>query len=101
MVAAGAGGAVVTLGAAGAVAAMDEPPGRSDLLRTLGAYPVGSGDAFLAGLVVGHLEGLGAAGALALGAGAGAANARAAGAGTLDGALARSLAASTQVDRIG
>jgi len=101
MVAAGAGGAVVTLGVAGAMAAMDGATWLIGPPADLGSYPVGSGDAFLAGLVVGHLEGLGTRGALALGAGAGAANARTAGAGSLDGALARSLAAATQVDGIG
>ena len=101
MVEAGASGAIVTLGAAGAVASLEgsdwtigPPSGR-------GAYPVGSGDAFLAGVVVGSVEGLGAAASLALGAGAGAANAQVAGAGILDGSLARSLAATIEVTRIG
>ena len=101
MVAAGAGAAVITQGAAGAVARLDDTTWQIGPPPALGPYPVGSGDAFFAGLVVGHLEGLGAEAALALGAGAGAANARVAGAGVLDGSLARSIAASTHVDRIG
>ena len=101
IVAGGAAAGVVTLGDTGSVAVLDGVRWRLGPPSNHGAYPVGSGDAFLAGLVVGHVEGLGAAGSLALGAGAGAANAQVAGAGTFDGSLARELAAATRVDRIG
>ena len=84
---------------AGAVAVLDGTAWRVGPPAEAGPYPVGSGDAFLAGLVVGRTSGLATADQLALAAGAGAANARLAGAGTLDGDLARDLAGSVSVDR--
>jgi 1-phosphofructokinase len=86
------GAVVVTMGTAGAVMLTPDGnalEGRHDLT---GAYPVGSGDAFLAGLVVSLDDGAGWGDALALALGAGAANAEVPGAGRLDGARARELA---------
>jgi fructose-1-phosphate kinase PfkB-like protein len=57
-----------------------------------GRYPVGSGDAFLAGLVVGLERDVGWPAALRLALGAAAANAEIPGAGALDAARAEALA---------
>ena len=57
-----------------------------------GRYPVGSGDAFLAGLVVALERGDGWAGALRLALGAATANAELPGAGRLDPSRAQALA---------
>ena len=62
-----------------------------------GPYPVGSGDAFLAGLVVALDRGAGWPEALAAGLGAGAANAEQPGAGRLDRARAEELASDAAV----
>lgn len=101
MVADGTDAAVVTLGMAGAVAVLDGATWRVGPPPDAGPYPVGSGDAFLAGLLVGRTSGLTTADQLALAAGAGMANARLAGAGTLDGELARDLARTVSVVRVG
>ena len=61
---------------------------------------MGSGDAFLAGLVVALDRGAEWPAALALAIGAGAANAELAGAGRLDPARAESLAARAKVERL-
>ncbi|MEO5939316.1 MAG: PfkB family carbohydrate kinase, partial [Candidatus Limnocylindrales bacterium] len=81
----GAGAAVITLGAEGAVLAdgagawrLSAPP------TTRGAYPVGSGDAFLAGLASGMVDGLTLVEAARRGMAAGFANAQRPGAGNLD-----------------
>jgi 1-phosphofructokinase family hexose kinase len=80
----GAGSAIVTLGAGGAVlvSATDAvhlvPP------DVRGIYPVGSGDAFLAGLAVGLTSGMTLLEAARLGVAAGTANAELPGAGELD-----------------
>ena len=63
----------------------------------LGRYPVGSGDACLAGMVWGRADGGDWAEALALGLGAAAANAEQPGAGRLDAERARELAALAEV----
>jgi 1-phosphofructokinase family hexose kinase len=83
--------AVVTLGAEGAVLAGPEGGWRGRA-PAVGRYPVGSGDALLAGLVAGLERGLGRRAALAAGLGAGAANAEQPGQGRLDPARARALA---------
>lgn len=85
--------AVVTAGVEGAVAR-----GVRVCSDTHGAHPVGSGDAFLAGLLAALPAGVPAGGAelhaaLRLATGAGAANALVPGAGRLDAATARQLAA--------
>jgi 1-phosphofructokinase family hexose kinase len=84
--------AVVTRGTEGAImvtAAGEQLEGR---LAARGSYPVGSGDAFLAGLVVALDRGAGWADALRAALGAGAANAEQPGAGRLERARAERLA---------
>lgn len=97
-----AGGAghsgVVTRGAEGAVLAAADGTGWRGRLHVRGPYPVGSGDAFLAGLVVARDRGASWPDALALALGAGAANAELAGAGRLDPARAETLAALAKVE---
>lgn len=87
----------ITLGEAGMV--LVDPDGRALAGSTpaRGRYPVGSGDALLAGLVVALADGEPWVAAAALGLGAGAANAEIAGAGCLDPARARELAAMADV----
>ena len=91
------GAAIVTRGADGAMIATPEGSVLLGRLYARGPYPVGSGDAFLAGLVVGleRRGGWGAATCLALGAAA--ANAERAGAGRLDAVRAEQLAAGAEV----
>jgi 1-phosphofructokinase family hexose kinase len=86
------GAVVVTDGTAGAalVTAGAALTGKGD---TVGAYPVGSGDACLAGLVTALDAGASWSDALRLGLGAAAANAERLGAGRLDQVRARALAA--------
>jgi 1-phosphofructokinase family hexose kinase len=86
------GAVVVTMGAAGAVMLTPDARALEGRLDVTGAYPVGSGDAFLAGLVVSLDDGAGWDDALSVALGAGAANAEVAGAGRLDGERARRLA---------
>ena len=87
----------ITLGEAGMV--LVDPDGRAftGSSSARGRYPVGSGDAFLAGMVVARADGEPWAAAAAAGLGAGAANAEVAGAGRLDPARARELAAIADV----
>jgi tagatose 6-phosphate kinase len=80
----GAAGVVVTLGRAGAVVVTAAGANRLDPDGAQGAYPVGSGDAFLAGLAVGIARGDDVPAAARLGMAAGAANASIPGAGELD-----------------
>jgi 1-phosphofructokinase family hexose kinase len=97
----GGGAAIITRGAEGAVV---RTPDRSVLRGRLyerGPYPVGSGDAFLAGLVVALERGDPWEAALRLALGAAAANAEAPGAGRLDPARALELAARAVVEPIG
>lgn len=87
----GAAAVIVTLGSAGAVAI---EPGGAWRLRgpgRLGDYPVGSGDAFLAGLIVSLAGGATFVDSLRFATAAGAANALVPGAGVLDPSVARSL----------
>ena len=81
---------MVTLGADGAVLAGPDGGWRGRA-PAVGRYPVGSGDALLAGLLAGLERGLDWRAALAAGLGAGAANAERAGQGRLDPARARAL----------
>jgi 1-phosphofructokinase/tagatose 6-phosphate kinase len=87
----------ITLGEAGMV--LVDPDGRALAGSTpaRGRYPVGRGDALLAGLVVALADREPWVAAAALGLGAGAANAEMAGAGRLDPARARELAAMADV----
>ena len=93
LVAAGAGGAVVTLGAAGAAGLVggEEWRVRTPLVQAVNT--VGSGDCFAAGLLLGFERGDGTEAALRAAAGAAAANAASALTGHFDLALARDLAA--------
>jgi 1-phosphofructokinase family hexose kinase len=93
------GAVVVTLGVSGAIAVDREgnafrvgPP------PIIGPYPVGSGDAFLAGLAVATINGRSFGEALSRGAGAASANALLRGAGRLDPTAAESFASLTRVD---
>lgn len=88
---AGAGEVVVTLGRAGAAVLAREGETVLPPPTTFGRYPVGSGDAFLAGLAVGRAGGLPLDEAARLGAAAGAANAAIPGAGDLDPATLEAL----------
>jgi 1-phosphofructokinase family hexose kinase len=80
----GAASVVVTLGRDGAVVVMAAGTSRLASTGAQGAYPVGSGDAFLGGLAVGIARGDGVPAAARLGMVAGAANAAVPGAGELD-----------------
>ena len=86
------GTAVVTRGPRGAVLVAADGTALSGSLNARGPYPVGSGDAFLAGLVVALHGGADWAGALRAALGAGAANADEMGAGVLDREMAERLA---------
>lgn len=91
----------VTLGKDGAVIVDSACEGYFMTLDVVGAYPVGSGDAFLAGLACGLAEGSRWADAARLAVGAAAANAEVAGAGVLDRERALELAERTVVRRLG
>ena len=91
---------IVTLGADGVVVAGPEGSSYEGLPFERGRYPVGSGDAFLAGLVVALELGEAWPEALRLALGAATANAEIPGAGKLDGARARTLAAQAIVTAI-
>jgi 1-phosphofructokinase family hexose kinase len=88
-----AGSAVVTLGAEGAVAVDRSGAGWTATLDARGAYPVGSGDCFLAGMVVALDRGEPFDGALRLAMGAAAANAEQPGPALFDRGRAEALAA--------
>jgi len=87
----GAVGVVVTLGIAGAVAVSSAGEARLDPPDVRGAYPVGSGDAFLAGLASALVDGAPLVKAARIGMAAGIANALLPGAGDLDRATAERL----------
>jgi fructose-1-phosphate kinase PfkB-like protein len=91
------GAAIVTRGRKGAVLVTPEGEGMAGRLDAHGAYPVGSGDAFLAGLVVALDRGAGWPDALRAALGAGAANAALPGAGRLDRGEAERLAARAEI----
>lgn len=97
----GAGHAgIVTRGADGVMVAAPDGARYEGVLYERGRYPVGSGDAFLAGLVVG-LDRAGTWPAvLRLALGAAAANAELPGAGTLDASRVEGLAARANVQEI-
>ncbi|HKE54614.1 MAG TPA: PfkB family carbohydrate kinase [Actinomycetota bacterium] len=90
---------VVTRGADGVTLTAPDGTGYEGVLYERGRYPVGSGDAFLAGLVVGLGRDDGWPTALRLALGAAAANAERPGAGALDAARADALAARADVRR--
>jgi 1-phosphofructokinase family hexose kinase len=91
------GAAVVTAGGDGAVAVTPEGERLRGTLAASGAYPVGSGDAFLAGLLICLQRGEGWSDALRAALGAGAANAEIPGAGRLDRERAEALAEQAQI----
>jgi 1-phosphofructokinase family hexose kinase len=93
--------AVVTRGADGAVVASPDGDVLRARLYERGPYPVGSGDAFLGGLVTALEGGDGWEVALRLALGAAAANAELPGAGRLDPSRARELAGRAVVEPIG
>jgi len=86
------GAAIVTVGREGAVLVSPDGEPLTGRVDVAGRYPVGSGDAFLAGLVVALDAGSGWRDALALALGAATANAEVPGAGVLDADRARALA---------
>ena len=93
----GAIGVVITLGIAGAIVVSADGEARIDPPDVRGAYPVGSGDAFLAGLAAGLVGGASLVEAARLGVAAGTANALLPGAGELDRATAERLVAGVAV----
>jgi 1-phosphofructokinase family hexose kinase len=88
---------VVTRGADGVTAAAPDGTRYEGVLNERGRYPVGSGDAFLAGLVVGLEREVGWPSALRLALGTAAANAERPGAGVLEAERADVLAAGAEV----
>lgn len=91
------GAAVVTRGEDGAVLVTPDGERLEGRAPASGSYPVGSGDAFLAGLVVALDRGAGWPDALRAALGAGAANAALPGAGRLDRAHAERLAEQARI----
>jgi 1-phosphofructokinase family hexose kinase len=89
--------AIVTRGGTGAVLVDPDGGEWQGQLELSGSYPVGSGDAFLAGLVVALEGGWSWPDALRAALGAGAANAEVPGAGRLDRSRAEALAESARV----
>lgn len=87
----GAGQVVVTLGADGAVACDGTSAWHLHSAAIRGMYPVGSGDAFVAGLAFAIVAGSNLVGAAAAGMAAGIANALVPGAGNLDPVVAARL----------
>jgi 1-phosphofructokinase family hexose kinase len=92
--------AVITRGAEGAVLVAPDGSAWAGRLYVRGAYPVGSGDSFLAGLVVALSSGDAWPDAMGLALGAGTANAEVPGAGRLDPDRARELAGRARVTRL-
>ena len=89
--------AIVTRGADGVTVAAPDSTRYEGLLYERGRYPVGSGDAFLGGLVVGLERGDPWPDALRLALGSAAANAELPGAGALDAARADELRARAEI----
>ena len=94
------GAAIVTRGGDGAVLVTRDGGAFSGNAPAQGRYPVGSGDAFLAGLVVALDRGTGWDEALAAAIGAGSANAVMPGAGVLDRGRAEELAAAVEISEV-
>ncbi|MEX0989092.1 MAG: hexose kinase [Actinomycetota bacterium] len=88
---------LVTRGAKGVVLVAPEGSALEGTLYVRGRYPVGSGDSFLAGLVVGLADGAELDDALRMALGAASANAELPGAGRLDPSRARALAVEADV----
>ena len=96
----GAGVAIVTLGASGAVVVTETERVRLTPPDTTGSYPTGSGDAFLGGLAVAWSKGEPMVEAARLGMAAGIANAQLPGAGNLDPARIDGLVAAITLDAL-
>ena len=96
----GAGQVVVTLGADGAVACDGVSAWRLRSDAERGAYPVGSGDAFIASLAIALAAGASLVDAARAGMAAGIANALVPGPGTLDPAVAARLLDSVEVSAL-
>jgi fructose-1-phosphate kinase PfkB-like protein len=94
------GAVVVTCGEDGLVGLAPGGTAWRGRLDVHGPYPVGSGDACLAGLLTALIDGAEWPEALALALGAAAANAEQPGAGSVDGARARDLAAAADVTAV-
>lgn len=92
--------AVMTMGPDGAILAAPDGSTWRGTLDARGPYPVGSGDAFLAGLITALEDSRDWPAALAPALGAAAANAEVPGAGRLDPAEAKRLAAASVVERV-
>lgn len=97
----GAGQAIVTAAAAGAVLATGEGTWLARPPELAPVNVVASGDAFLAGLLAGFAEGLDPAGALCRAAAAGAANTQSLGLAEIDAVVVERLAARTVIEQIG
>jgi 1-phosphofructokinase family hexose kinase len=95
------GAAIVTRGRDGAIMVAPDGSALDGSADAEGRYPVGSGDAFLAGLVVALDAGAGWGDALRAAIGAGAANAEQPGAGGLDPERARAIADSVRLSPAG
>ena len=93
------GTVVITDGSNGSVGIDETGAWRARLDAPAGRYPVGSGDSYLAGLLVALSGGAALPEALAAASGAAAANAQVPGAATFDSALARELTVRTTVTR--
>ncbi|WP_010203653.1 1-phosphofructokinase family hexose kinase [Salinibacterium sp. PAMC 21357] len=91
------GTVIVTDGAAGSFGIDETGIWRAQLDAAPGLFPVGSGDSYLAGVLVALTQGQSLATALAVASGAASANAAVPGAATFDAELARQLAARTVV----
>ena len=92
---------VVTLGRDGALAVGPDGGGwRLGAAPVSGHFPVGSGDAFLAGMLAARAAGAGLVSQLRLGAGAAAANTEQPGAGVVDARRAVELSALVPVERL-
>jgi fructose-1-phosphate kinase PfkB-like protein len=94
------GSAIVTLGRDGAVMAVADGRAVHGSVAADGRYPVGSGDAFLAGLVVALDADAGWEDALRAALGAGAANAELPGAAVLDRGRAEALAENARLQEV-
>jgi 1-phosphofructokinase family hexose kinase len=94
------GAAIVTFGREGAVMLTSDGRSSHGRAATAGPYPVGSGDAFLAGVLVALEQGSGWDDALRLGLGAAAANAEEPGAGRFDRDRAEQLATSAITEEL-
>jgi fructose-1-phosphate kinase PfkB-like protein len=92
--------AAVTLGRDGAVLVAPDGDAWHGSLAATGCYPVGSGDAFLAGLVTALADGVSWPGPLATALGTAAASAEVPGPGLLDADRARALAEHARVEPV-